>query len=253
MLTVTSPRFGVEIEIVSYDDLDDLDGIAQALADAGIRAFGESYNHSTRDYWKVTTDVSCGFEVVSPPLSWGERLNIRTVMRTLRDIGCVVNIDTGFHVHHEWPWYQHAALTETDLHVRLERVRLLYHLLQQPVLEHLLASSRWGNRYCQATTTCPSFEHMKLDRYVDVNVASLSRYSTIEFRQHQGTLNYPKALAWIELTRNIVAAASIPDAIPDRDRLAAVFEKVTTTSWRYLAANVPDLDAYVASLQPTPA
>ena len=40
--------------------------------------------------------------------------------------------------------------------------------------------------------------------------------------------------------------------IPHRERLAAVFEKVTTTSWRYLTANVPDLDAHVASLQPVP-
>ena len=249
MPTVTNPRFGIEIEIVSDDETD---YIADSLNNAGVRAYSEEYNHSTRDYWKVTTDSSCGFEVVSPPLAWGARLEIRAVMRVLRDIGCDVNVDTGFHVHHEWPWWTDAQLGERELHVRLERVRALYHLLEQPVLRHLLSASRWGNRYCQTTEAMPSLAHITSDRYVDVNFTSLPRYSTIEFRQHQGTLNYPKALAWVELTRNLVAAASIPDAIPHRERLAAVFEKVTTTSWRYLTANVPDLDAYVASLQPVP-
>ena len=98
MLTVTNPRFGIEIEIVSDDETD---YIADSLNNAGVRAYSEEYNHSTRDYWKVTTDSSCGFEVVSPPLAWGARLEIRAVMRVLRDIGCDVNVDTGFHVHHE--------------------------------------------------------------------------------------------------------------------------------------------------------
>jgi Putative amidoligase enzyme len=47
---------------------------------AGVRARCETYNHNTRDFWKLTTDASLGYdrdagvEVVSPVLRGGDGL-----------------------------------------------------------------------------------------------------------------------------------------------------------------------------------
>ena len=128
-------------------------------------------------------------------LAWGARLEIRAVMRVLRDIGCDVNVDTGFHVHHEWPWWTHARSASANSTSVSNGSAPFIPPAGTAGVEASPVGVAVGNRYCQITEAMPSLAHMTSDRYVDVNFTSLSRYSTIEFRQHQGTLNYPKALA----------------------------------------------------------
>jgi len=77
-------------------------------------------------------------------------------------------------------------------------------------------------------------ENLHRNRYQAVNFVSVKKYGTVEFRQHQGTLNPSKALAWIELTRNVVHAASRPMEMADR--FDFIFEKLSTSTWANLAA-----------------
>lgn len=292
MPTAVAPRFGVEIEFLGAPR----DVVTRALTDAGIPAAEEDYNHRTRDYWKVITDSSCGYEMVSPPLYWHQRLVIRQAMRVARQVGADVNVDCGLHVHHEWPW--DTVLTPAVRDERLTAIRRLYRATE-PLLRVLLPPSRWEeNRFCRFSPIgaparplcphcnlvdcgwcadcdahsedwdndgdycCPHFERdsggvsyceqnlprrdpdsgsedLYGDRYQAVNFQSLGKYHTVEFRQHQGTLNPTKALAWVEFTRNVTHAASRHEVAPS-EAYGFVFDKLSTSTNRHFRQRCAD-------------
>lgn len=316
-----SPRFGVEIEFMGPATGAE---VVNELRKIGIEAADVGYTHSVVDYWKVVPDSSCGLELVSPPLYWHQRLDVRRAMLALQRVKAEVDVNCGFHVHHEWPWKE--RLTQAEIDERLTRLRGSYRTLE-PLLRALLPPSRWddnrfcafgpvdpnstengagagpyepgpirqspicpecGSRNCQwcadcevhacdrqclpdcdyeecdgddcgGMWTCDHFdrdddgdaighanipiemiepgeqpENLHRNRYQAVNFVSVKKYGTVEFRQHQGTLNPSKALAWIELTRNVVHAASRPMEMADR--FDFIFEKLSTSTWANLAA-----------------
>src|SRR5262245_17661809 len=60
--------FGVELEFLSLNRMSH-EQIAEEVRAAGVMCQSEHYNHTTRTHWKLTTDMSCGSEMVSPPLA----------------------------------------------------------------------------------------------------------------------------------------------------------------------------------------
>ena len=239
-----SPRFGVEIEFTGTSATP----VEQALATKSIFVQTEDYNHRTRDYWKIVPDQSAGLELVSPPLEWGMRHTVRDVMQGASQGGARVTVDCGLHVHHEFPWY--SQIHDSDTQKRMDRLVEMYENCK-PLLERLLTPSRLAdNEYVMFNTEADRYDCDHLvdiwsgdQRYVAVNGFSLPKYGTVEFRQHQGTLNPSKALAWIEFTRQLVHAAATPadmlDAsATDRERSdarwALVFNKMSTSTRRYM-------------------
>ena len=98
--------FGIEIEVLpTTRDRQTLttERIANALNAHGISASHQDYNHRTQTVWKVITDGSCGYEVVSPVLDprdgEGCYEQIVKVCTALNSIGCRVNNACGLHVH----------------------------------------------------------------------------------------------------------------------------------------------------------
>lgn len=92
--------FGVEIEAfgVSRQELE------TELANAGINIRTESYNHQTRDNWKIVTDASIrgeqGFEIVSPKLQGENGLRqLKTVLLITRGLEAKTNKSCGIHIH----------------------------------------------------------------------------------------------------------------------------------------------------------
>lgn len=246
------PRFGVEIEFVRPSNVTEHE-IADALTGSGLSCRFENYNHHTRDYWKLTTDSSCGLELVTPPLFWEDRHAIREATRVLKSCGATVNRDCGFHVHHEWPWVANLRLTRRDRASRLIRVVQTYERCL-PLLTHLMPASRFSTsgdpgamRYCRWNDGkiitsdwnyegIPGVQCDDRAKYVAVNIQNLDQRTTIEFRQHQGTLNATKMVAWVELTRQIVHAASLrDDQVEADDRIELVFGKISSSSWRYMS------------------
>lgn len=223
-----SPRIGVEIEFTGISE----DDAIQMIRQAELPAHYENYHHNTRDYWRVTTDSSCGLEAVSPPLAYHEREQVRTVMRALRDAGAVVNRNCGYHVHHEWPWWE--EIDDDEAVDRLNRLRNLYRAAE-PLHRALLSPSRWSNSYCKPASELQGLDLDDLDRYVDINVVSLPRQGTVEFRQHQGTLNGVKALAWMAWTRSLVHAASIRDC---DDRVDLCWDKLPQSTITYFESRL---------------
>lgn len=211
--------YGVEIEVAGdWADSDEPEGIANALVDGGINARWESYGHSTHSYWKVVYDSSCGHEIVSPILRGYEGLNkLEKVCTILRDAGYTVNSRCGFHVHHG------------IRHLSQKQIRNIYLLAikWENVIDRLVSPSRRGNQYCESISNdaktlgevrgCMNLlaerghVHYSMrvipGRFYKVNPESFSRYGTIEFRQHQGTLDFDKMRFWIIMTQNLVTRA----------------------------------------------
>ena len=99
--------FGIEIEFFGVH----VYKVVEALRVNGVNFQHESYNHSTRSYWKLITDCSVtnrgtglsrgGHELVSPILVGREGLEeVRKVMDVLDSIGAKVDKSCGLHVHH---------------------------------------------------------------------------------------------------------------------------------------------------------
>lgn len=202
-------KFGVEIEFHSVPQR----AVAEALVEKGLLAVVEGYNHETRGYWKVITDSSCGYELVSPPLKGREGLRqLELALEALNELGAKVDKKCGLHVHHDINEYN------------AKQIANIYasYIKYESVIDTFMPKSRRANEnhFCQTLSLYTSKEAM-LDRlkdvkelsdltriyssrYVKLNCHSYIKYGTIEFRQHAGTISYEKVYNWILLTQQIV-------------------------------------------------
>lgn len=216
--------FGVEFEVILPPG-SDRNGLVRVLNEAGILAEVESYNHTTRDFWKLVTDGSLrghGYELVSPILSGQEGIDrMRAVCAVLVGFGCIINRSCGFHVH---VGMQNMA----DVLPVARRIVGLY-ATSEEVLDTLVSPSRRGraNPYCRSTavsvryhgnilgvSTMEDLRRVFGTRYMKVNVEAFWRHGTIEFRHHQGTVDAEKATAWVKLCLKIVDWARGSDTLP---------------------------------------
>jgi hypothetical protein len=235
MATFNANRtFGTEIEVITsatqgmvanaINDFFQLNGINN-------RCEAQAYNHNDQAIWKVVADGSLqgqGWEVVSPPMAGADgKAQLESVCQALNAIGATVSDLTGLHVHHDA-----ADLTGQAI----ARVYATY-AAHQEVLNFMVSPSRRSNHmlrplsYAQVTNggrdnfaknTRRAAERKLQDRlggmgmhsYTAVDTQSLSRHGTIEFRQHQGTINAEKIWNWVLLTQSIVEAASTMTKLP---------------------------------------
>jgi hypothetical protein len=222
-------RFGVEIEVVSvnaeprrYNEWDecisgggnDIDPhtIAEALAARGVPidmdGAGE-YCHTVIDAWKIVPDGSVdGWELVSPPLYWDQRDQVRAVCAVLSDLGLGADRSCGLHVHHEvcdiaWDtlrelpntWRKAAPLTDR----LVDPCRIAGEGRQW--------CAPWTERECRDFANLPSRGHMDYwERYKSLNVSCLNKYGTVEIRQHEGTTDAETILRWIAYGQALIEA-----------------------------------------------
>jgi hypothetical protein len=208
-------KFGVEIEYVGASRT----AIISALKDIRVKCVSENYNHSTRRHWKIVRDASirhydgnCG-ELVSPPLYGKRGLNrLRKVVEAIAAIGATVNDSCGLHVHvdardlspnqiiavsqrygmfeHRLDKFMAPERRNTDW---AKRVGKNYHA---DIIRHIKFSSEIGQSFSRALS--------EIDRYRKVNITSFSRHGTIEFRQHEGTVDPDRILNWVQFCTNFV-------------------------------------------------
>lgn len=231
-------KFGIELEIVSINRQTAL----RALRAVGINVQDESYNHSTRNHWKLVSDASVpsGFEVVSPVLHGEAGIEeAMTVAAALDDAGAGVNRSCGFHVH-----FDAADLTVNDVKTIVKR-----YAAHEAEIDAIMPPSRREshNTYCRSLSGIPferfmrSFNITELasvmgSRYYKVNLMSFQRHGTIEFRQHSGTINANKIASWVRFLGEFIdaskAVAAPAPAVPVMEhpaitgvqgRLAAMF------------------------------
>ena len=188
--------FGIEIEIASC--LGGKAGLIEALRSKGIACRSEFYNHNTRDYWKIVDDasVSGGFELVSPICKGQDGLDeVELVCEALEMVDAQVDRRCGLHVHHD----------ATQIKGKFADLVQLYQNLENTI-DTIMPPSRRGqnNGYCK-TVKGKTEENLVADRYHKVNLDSYLKHGTAEFRQHSGTVEFPKIGGWIMITGILMA------------------------------------------------
>jgi hypothetical protein len=223
--------FGLEIECKMPIGLTKED-MANALTEAGVPCRVSVYGHSIVDHWKIVTDGSLndyahGIEVVSPPLHGEAGFRaLRTVCAVLVAKRCKITARCGLHVHVGWK----GGTVNTHLwSARTLRNLVKLYKRYEPVINSLLAPSRRDNGFCRGlnyTTNVAQLETAETwqqivaainqsllnprhgDRYRKLNLKSLGTYGTVEFRQHQGTIDSDKVEHWLRLVLRMVLAAN---------------------------------------------
>ena len=199
--------FGVEIECynVRYHD------IAQN-ANGQFSFLFEGYNHTDRrGVYKFTTDCSIQGndprECVSPILDNNSDgfASLENCCRILNSVGARVNKSCGLHVHVGVEGMSDKAYVNIfKNYQKLERL-----------IDSFMAPSRRGNTnqyartianydYSDCDTIGSVASKMAYNRYHKVNPCAYAAHHTIEFRQHQGTVEYEKISKWVNFCCKLV-------------------------------------------------
>lgn len=204
--------FGIEIEFTTASR----ETVARLMKQKGLLAEVEGYNHFTRRHWKLITDSSCGYELVSPILKGRDGLNqLKLATEASAEAGAKVNRRCGLHIHHD--------INDLDA----KQVANIYALCikLEKTIDSFLPKSRRAdnNEYCRSlfrhsnqqrvldqlktVNTMEDINDIFRTRYLKLNFQSYVKYGTIEFRQHSGTIDFEKMYNWILLTQRIVERA----------------------------------------------
>ena len=158
--------------------------------------------------WQVMRDGSIsgeyGFEVVSPILSGSDgKAQVKKVMKALQKAGGQVNESCGMHITLATNNSRWNKMGPKKTNKVLGSISNSYSYFRHGI-ESILAPSRRSNMYCRITPhhnfNILSFEHTKFEA---INFTKYITSGCIEYRQHQGTLNYEKALNWITLLHKL--------------------------------------------------
>jgi len=200
---------GVEIECYNVNRTQ----FFNLVAENGLNVIEESYNHNTKNHYKIVGDSSIrgenGLECVSPVLKGKSGLtSLKKVCNALRDSGAQVNRSTGLHVH--------VGLQNIKFE-QYKNIFINYYFLESAIDKFMSASRRYSdNSYCKSVRRAnlnelqTSYDKETLahtlfnDRYCKLNPVSYLRHNTIEFRQHQGTTDYEKIEMWVKFICKLV-------------------------------------------------
>ena len=207
--------YGVEVEYFGLPR----EIVAQELRNIGIKVEVEGYNHSTKDHWKIVTDASVtatgtnesrGSELVSPILKGAQGLlELEKILNKMDEIGCKVDRTCGIHVHHYIGEFKR---------IQIKNIYAIY-MKHEEDIDMMLPKSRRENRFCRSLNSVGTLEEISnanilrdIDnifrgRYYKLNLTNFSTIGTIEFRQHNGSLNAEKVMAWVVFTQAIVEKA----------------------------------------------
>ena len=221
--------FGVEFETVLPAHLAGHAGAARRISElTGLSIIVGSRTAPTgrdsRD-WRIVPDGSVrgagtAAELVSPILQGEDGLaEVKKIADALVTIGATVNQSCGFHVHV-------GNLRGADIGFFRNLVKLYSKF--EPVIDSLMPPSRraGANVYCKSLTgvNLAAIDRARnLDsliqaatglarsnygaRFFKLNLAAFLKHSTVEFRQHAGTIDSKKAVAWIKTCLRMVVAA----------------------------------------------
>ena len=198
--TITDRTFGIEMEFEGAD----IHLVASTLNQV-VECHFEGHTHRVMESWKIVTDGSlpnyttCG-EIVSPVLKGLDGVaELKKVCDALDTIeGITVTRRCGLHVH----------LGVDDLTVRqIQTVYERYADYEAQIDLVMPRSRRQDANWCGTITSRKnrvkrsrnknSLARSAGTRYLKVNLESLARYGTLEFRQHSGTLNFTKIVNWL--------------------------------------------------------
>jgi hypothetical protein len=258
--TFNDLTFGCEIEFVGTTR----DVVYRAIVAAGVPCELHPSAHmprANRNAWVVCPDGSVsGGEVVSPILQGVAGLEaLAKVCNAATAAGAKIDKNCGFHVH---------VGARNVLTLRQMRNLAKMFLRHEAAFDQIVSASRraGANTYCgragpsrHASTnavesrgtieqkfayidnarTIPGIAAVmnggfvdamySRHRYFSLNLQSYARHGTVEFRQHQGTVDAQKACEWVKLVVGFVARATQVDGVKSDPTPATLDELLRKT------------------------
>ena len=183
-------RFGVEFEFI------------------GGSGFYDHFKDSEFSDWGIHQDGS-EWEVGTPILKGNNGLKtIKKFLAFLNDFGCRTSLRfDGLHVHHDAPEF---------INSKANVVRLVESwMVNQDNIMRMVNPVRRGNYAC-AGWNYDGLQDLRAqeERYFyrgapysgrrALNISALAEHGTIEFRLHEGTLNYEEVFSWIRFGQKFI-------------------------------------------------
>lgn len=206
--------FGVELEYGRIGKLAAARAVATVLRRHGL--MNEAASNTTNTYrckvvmtdgriWNIVSDCTVsGCETVSPPMTFPELPIVQEIVRELRANGARYDSGGGLHIHigmQNWTDKQMANLMKI-----MNKNEALIHAMVTTREDRI---SRWCNRIPQSLIACvdqrktPTKNEMVYangySRYMGVNLRSMSRHGTVEFRLFECTTHAGKVRAAVEM------------------------------------------------------
>lgn len=215
-------RFGIEIEFNTNAHQHE---VVNVLTAQGLQAGDSGRTANLPDAWTVKYDgsIGSGWEIVSPILSpanlRSEVTRVGSALNALKASGRTVRAGErcGLHVHV-------SGFGEQDVRILRNVTRRFCNF--EDTFDLFQPRSRRANTYCRsnirtfgagdvafqrmweatdaATTTSDLVRIVSPTRYMKMNLQSLLRHGTVEFRQHSATVNADKILHWVGFLSSFV-------------------------------------------------
>lgn len=208
--TITNRTFGIEMEFVNADPRE----VARVL-NTVVECHFEGYTHRVTDHWKLVTDGSlteAGYsysnsgEIVSPILKGADGARqLEIVCNALDTIeGIKVNRHCGLHIH-----LGVDDLTVAQIQTVYSRYADYEAQIDLVMPRSRRGDSRWAGGIANAKATVNRQTTKRrvagaVGRYRKVNLTSLTKYGTIEFRHHSATLSFTKIVNWLSFLQAFV-------------------------------------------------
>lgn len=203
---------GIEVEFKGTEAQRDM--VASYMTQHGVECYVENYNHNTRRHWKIITDASAQWELVSPPMAAEDaKHQIQVACEAFAAARAKIDKSCGLHVHHD----------ASDFTVETFKRLYAMYVRFEDALDTLMPESRRdnNNRYCRgfkynqqqtldSLRNCHTVQDLMSTfstRYIKLNCQSYQRHGTIEFRHHSGTVEFDRIWNWYVLTQTMVETA----------------------------------------------
>lgn len=212
-------RFGVEIEVEFHDGDERSRAMDRLHREFHCEGRGEDYVRTERNatYWHLKYDGSLGehgLEVASPALKGTRGYNeLRGICQVLQEEGAFIDKRCGIHVHHDCTDLKDAAFIKIWQFYRKHQRAIDYYVSPS---RRVFENGAPFNGPLDYDMFFDTYERMK-DRLINntpravVNFKSYVMRGTIEFRQHQGSIDAEKIFSWIVFTQSIINWAQWSD------------------------------------------
>lgn len=275
-----SRTYGIEMEVATRRSSTEIAdavnaefsrrGVVDAMGRMQMITDYNGYHHQTQTTWKVMSDATInGWELVSPPMSgMNGKAQLEAVCAALKTLEISVNQDCGLHVHHDVRNLSGQAIGS---------VFALY-AGHHEIINMMVARSRRNNQWASnlvydevkqeggnskfkndtahdagykvrnAARKAAARNYMEA-RYVSLNIDSMFRQGTVEFRQHQGSVNASRIWNWVLFTQSFIEAGveakqfPAPSSFGSKGAFNSLYGRMRVSA-NYNGGN-PDSDIYV--------
>ena len=233
---------GIEIEMYvfvnGFEDylmsIDDNPAAAYGSTSSRYQAIERVLNKIGCQGWQAKDDGSLqteeinneevfGVEVITPPLTWDQvKTQIPKFFKTFMQFSTAEDESCGLHVHIDVSDLIRESSNEEIMNKLM--MLMLQYKSAEPVFDKMVAAHRKENeyansvgfkelvqRYSQAIFRLSNkgnlsdiIEALGEDRYAKLNILSLNKQPTVEFRQHEGTDDPRKILLWVSNCLNFI-------------------------------------------------